>query len=214
MELILVALTAAGHIALEVAADGLQGAAGSLGRPQHIYNLAAAAAWSFYLIWRLGMSPEVRTEWGFRKGGFLASLRTSLALAAAAAIPLAVYGSWQHRMPLPLTFWLVVVLYPLWGLAQQFVLQGLVTKNLRAWIPSLTFRVLAAATLFSAAHFPDTRLMGLTFIAGLGFTCVFERYRNLWSIGLVHGILGAFAYYVVLGQDPGGELLKMLASMK
>jgi membrane protease YdiL (CAAX protease family) len=69
--------------------------------------------------------------------------------------------------------------------------------------------VAAAATLFALAHTPNGPLMALTFLAGLGMTWVFERRRNLWAIGIVHGILGALAYYLVLGHDPGAELLNL-----
>jgi membrane protease YdiL (CAAX protease family) len=52
--------------------------------------------------------------------------------------------------------------------------------------------------------------MVLTFVAGLVFTWIYERHNNLWAIGIVHGILGAVAYYVVLGHDPGAEIIGLL----
>jgi membrane protease YdiL (CAAX protease family) len=55
-------------------------------------------------------------------------------------------------------------------------------------------------------------LMALTFIAGLAFTWIFEKHRNLWAIGIVHGILGSVAYYLVIGQDPGAEILGWFGS--
>jgi uncharacterized protein len=207
IELVLLALTGVGHVALEVASQGLKGAADSLNQPQHWYNLAACAAWGSYLVWRAIKTPAILKAWGFRRDGFAASLKVSTALAALALVPLLLYGRMMGRLPLPSTFWVVLALYPLWGLAQQFALQGLITRNLRELVPQLAWRVPVASVIFSASHFPNYQLMVLTFIAGLVFTWVYEKYGNLWAIGLVHGVLGAVAYYLVLGLDPGSELI-------
>jgi len=210
IELILVALTGAGHVAIEVGTSGLKGAADSLNRPQHIYNLIAVGLWGGYLVWRLFTTAGLAREWGFRRDGFGRALGVGVLVGAVAAPALLGYGAWQGRFPLPASFWLVFALYPLWGLAQQFALQCLLTRNLRQVVPRLFFRILAAATIFSAAHFPNYELMALTLAAGLAFTWIYETYGNLWAVGIVHGFLGALAYYTVLGQDPGAELLKLL----
>jgi len=110
---------------------------------------------------------------------------------------------------LPVTFWLVVLLYPVWGLGQQFALQALITRNLRAYVPRLWPRIMAASAIFSAAHFPNYPLMALTLIAGLAFCWIYEKHNNLWAIGIVHGFLGALAYYLVLGNDPGAEIMRL-----
>ena len=70
IELVLVVLTGGGHVTLEVATSGLTGAADSLNRPQHVYNLAAAVLWAAYLAWRLFRTPGLAHEWGFRRQGF------------------------------------------------------------------------------------------------------------------------------------------------
>lgn len=212
VELVLAILTGAGHVALELSTQGMQGAAESLDRPQHFYNLAAGVVWGGYLFWRLLRTRGMAAAWGFRREGFARALRASLLFAAVALMPLLGFGHVCGRLPLPTTFWLVIAIYPLYGLAQQFVLQSLVTRNLRNLMPTLSLRVLAASTLFALAHFPNNILVGLTFAAGLAFTWIFEKYRNLWAVGMVHGILGAMAYYVVLGQDPGADLLRLLGN--
>jgi membrane protease YdiL (CAAX protease family) len=111
---------------------------------------------------------------------------------------------------MPATFWLLLILYPVWGLAQQFGLQALVTRNLGAVVNRRAWRVAGAAVLFSLAHFPTWELMILVFPAGVVFTWIFDKYRNLWAIGLAHGLLGASAYYFVLGKDPGMEILRLM----
>ena len=56
--------------------------------------------------------------------------------------------------------------------------------------------------------------MALTLVAGLAFTWIYETYGNLWAVGIVHGLLGALAYYAVLGQNPGAELLGILGRIR
>jgi membrane protease YdiL (CAAX protease family) len=208
-ELVCAVLTGVGHVTLELACDGMQGAAESLNRPQHVYNLAAVAGWGAYLLWRLAATRgRAAAAWGFRRAGFFCALRDGACFAAVAAIPLIAYGVVAGHWPPARGFWLVLALYPLWGLAQQFALQALVTRNLRDRVAACGWRTAAAATLFACAHFPNVRLMLLTFVAGCGFTWIFEKHRNLWAVGIVHGVLGALAYYLVLGADPGADLLR------
>lgn len=209
-ELVLVVLTGVGHVVLELAADGMRGVAETLDRPQHFYNIGVTVLWGCYLVWRLFKTPGTAGAWGFQKAGFLRSLRACAIFAIAAMLPLLVYGSRNSRLPVPATFWFLVVIYPVWGIAQQFVLQALITRNLRQLIVKLPFRVLSASALFSGAHFPNYRLMALTFAAGLVFTWIYEKHGNIWAIGIVHGILGALAYYVVLEQDLGAELIGLI----
>jgi membrane protease YdiL (CAAX protease family) len=187
----------------------LRGAADSLNRPQHVYNLAAVVAWGVYIVWRAIRTPGALRAWGFRRDGFRAAMRIGVPASALAAIPLLLFGWRQGRLPLPAGFWLVAALYPLWGIAQQFALQALITRNLRGLVPRTGLRALAAAGIFSASHFPTAWLMALTLIAGAGFALLYERARNLWAVGILHGMLGALAYYCVLGQDPGAELMQL-----
>ena len=212
LELTLVFLTGLGHVVLELSNDGMKGAADSIGRPQHIYNLSAGVVWTLYLIWRGFKVPGMRQAWGFRREGFKASLKPGIIFGVIALVPLLLYGHMHGRLPLPASFWLVLGLYPLYGIAQQFALQALITRNLRDCVPRLPLRVLTASILFSLAHFPTWWLMALTFIAGLAFTWIFEKHRNLWAIGIIHGILGSVAYYLVIGQDPGAEILGWFGS--
>ena len=135
VELALVILTGVGRAAVEVAARGLKGDIGPLNQPQNYYNLAACVLWGSYLVWRMVRTPGILREWGFRTGGFAAAFGAAILFAAVAVVPLLLYGRFMGRLPLPRTFWLVLALYPLWGLAQQFALQDMVARNLRALIP-------------------------------------------------------------------------------
>jgi membrane protease YdiL (CAAX protease family) len=52
--------------------------------------------------------------------------------------------------------------------------------------------------------------MLLTAPAGIVFTRIFEARPNLWAVGIAHGLLGALAYYIVMGVDPGAQMLSIL----
>ena len=206
-ELVLAVLCGMGHVVLELATEGMRGEAMTPGLPLRFYTLAAALSWGFYLLWRSIVTPGALDAWGVRRKGFLRSLGSGALFVIVAALPLCAYGAMHNRLPLPPTFWLVAALYIPWGIAQQFCLQALVTRNLRQLVKKLPLRILAAAALFSAIHFPNFWLMPLTFIVGLVLTWIYERYRNIWAIGIVHGFLGAMVFYLVLGEGHGWEQL-------
>ena len=43
--------------------------------------------------------------------------------------------------------------------------------------------------------------------APAAFTVVFLRHRNVWPLGICHGLLGVVFYSWVLGRDPWWEML-------
>ncbi len=99
---------------------------------------------------------------------------------------------------------ILLLLYPMWGVLQQFLVQALGVANLRNLFPSagLGFVVLLGACLFSVAHFPEGWLMLATGIMGCAFIPCYFQHRNLWVLGVYHGWLGTFFYLWVLNQDP------------
>ena len=42
---------------------------------------------------------------------------------------------------------------------------------------------------------------------GAAYAALYQRHRNLWPLGLYHGVLGAEFYVWVLGRNPWQELL-------
>jgi membrane protease YdiL (CAAX protease family) len=83
-----------------------------------------------------------------------------------------------------------------WGLLQQYVLNGYFLNRL-----SPVFRrsaaPFAAAVLFSSAHAPNLFLMVVTLIGGYCAARVYQRYRNLYFLGLAHAAAGFLLYLVV-----------------
>ena len=79
--------------------------------------------------------------------------------------------------------------YVVWALAQEFILQGIFFVRLECLLGSRR-AVLAAAGLFAVAHIPSLVLTLLSFLGGVLFCELFRRFRNLYSLGIVHGALG------------------------
>ena len=171
------------------------------------YNAVATAAILLYLGWRLSVTQNALHMWGFRGDNFWAALRLQLTFAVPAGVILYGLGLSQGTATLPRTFWLVLGLYPLWGIAQQFALQNLIARNLRDVVPDQMLRALAVALLFGLSHCPRRSLMVLTFVAGFFLTLIYEYQPNLWAVGCVHGVLGAMTIYIVLQEDPGAKFL-------
>lgn len=181
-----------------VAVAGLNFIAEAAGMKGPLVALAAAG-WLAYLLARLRRDPGLWRAWGFRRDTLGPALRAASLVGAAALVFIVPFGFWRGQFPPPPSFWAVVALYPLWGLAQQFLLNALLARNLRPFLGDRA-TILAAAALFSLAHAPDWPLMGLTFAIGLPWVWIYLRHPNLWVLGFWHGLLGTAAWYGVLGR--------------
>jgi membrane protease YdiL (CAAX protease family) len=80
--------------------------------------------------------------------------------------------------------------YLVWALLQQFILQDYFLARLLRLLPNPTGAVFAAAGLFALAHLPNPVLTVATLVFGTAACFVFLRYRNLYTLGLAHFILG------------------------
>ena len=173
-------------------------------------SFIAIGLWTGYVVWKAIQYKGILKYWGFRWDNFLQSFRSCLYFTIPAIALLIGYSFLFQRFPLPSTFWMICFLYPVWGIVQQFALQGLVHRNLREIIKPVFSRCLILGILFSFAHLFDWRLVLLAFPIGFVFSWIYNRYPNLWALGICHGILGALVYYLVLGQDPGAEIINFL----
>jgi len=84
---------------------------------------------------------------------------------------------------------------------QQFLVQAMAVRNLRAVLPP-SATVLVAGFLFGLVHLPDLALSAATFGLGIALTPIYLLWRNLRPLGFCHGWLGTLVYFWVLGLDP------------
>lgn len=80
--------------------------------------------------------------------------------------------------------------YALWAFLQQFLLQCYFLARLLRLVDARWLAVVLAALLFAIAHLPNPLLTLLTLVWGVTSCLLFLRYRNLYTLGLAHGILG------------------------
>ncbi len=200
-ELVAIMLVGALHVATEVLSSE------SIAQ---LYNLIVSLLFLGYLVWRARRSKGALKAWGLRTDNFGPALRAQLAFGALGIVALLAFGLAAGTLSLPVTFWLTLGLYPIWGTAQQFALQSLVGRNLKSLLTKPVTLAFVASILFAIAHIPYLEYVILTGIAGVFFTLIYQRHPNLWAAGIVHGILGALAVYIILGQDPGAGILAFL----
>jgi membrane protease YdiL (CAAX protease family) len=104
-------------------------------------------------------------------------------------------GGWAGSLNFGPRFWLSLVVLPLWGLTQQYILQGFIYRRLKLICGAQTkaLPIFLAAALFAFVHAPNWPLLLLTLMGGLVWTWVYERAPNLFALGLSHALMSALA---------------------
>jgi len=169
------------------------------------YGLILAVIWTanpaqrvlfwIALVWILITTvirlPDIGTL-GLNRSGLRCSVWMLGAVAAFAGVLLAIASERHTLHPLhghgPIAAHATG--YVLWAFQQQFILQDYFLLRLLRILPRKRQALIVAAVLFSTAHLPNPILMPLTLVWGLVSCTVFLRRRNLYALGLAHGILG------------------------
>lgn len=172
------------------------------------YNGIAAALVLSYVIVRIVQTKgSILHTWGFRFDNLARCLTPYFLFSVIAIVVIYAYGWYAKHTPLPVGFWYLLLAYPVWGIAQQFVLQNFIARNLSTLVPSPLVRSCLVAVIFACAHIPSLELVLLTLVVGFIFTFLYHKYPNLLALGVAHGILGALVFHLVLGQDQWNILM-------
>jgi hypothetical protein len=170
----------------------------------------AVVFWAVYVYWRSRSDPQALHDWGFRVDNLgRAALVTLLVFIGIVGI-LITYGAINHTLSFPTHLLAQLLIYPAWGIIQQFLALAIVVGNLERTAMFQGRRVLLAlftAMLFSVVHFYDLGLAAGVFMLELIVVPLYFRYRNLWPIGVLHGWCGALYYLWVLNQDLWNEIV-------
>lgn len=169
------------------------------------FIILAVVGWAAYIVWSVRRDPAAIRSWGFRRQHLRKTAIMAGLLVASVSSLFAVFALAHGRLVFPAHIVLLLLLYPIWGLVQQFLVLGLVVNALRK-LPVMADRtgalVLLGAFLFSMVHLNHLLLAVATFFGGLFFVTVYLKYRNLWPLGVAHGWLGTFFLLWVMGRDP------------
>lgn len=194
-ELGAVALTGVGHLAASRA--GVSGA----------YIPVVVVGWGAYVGGRALTEPGYLAELGFSRQNLGRATHDVVWLSAGAAVAMGVYGAATGSLRLDPSLVPLLVLYPAWGLTQQMLVQGFVTRHLDAAGLSAWAVAPITGVTFGTVHVDNWPLVAATTAMGAAFAPLYLRDRSLWPLGVAHGTLGALFYVWVLDRDPWAELV-------
>ena len=138
-----VALTGAGHIAF-AANDAC------------VYFIPLAiGGWGGYVGYRAATEPDFLRNAGFTSENLGPAFRDASILAGAATAGMLVIGTANGNLSFDVDMLPLLVLYPAWGLSQQFLVQSLVTQHLvEAGLSPFAVTPISAVA-FGSVHVPN-----------------------------------------------------------
>jgi membrane protease YdiL (CAAX protease family) len=163
----------------------------ALWAPQPLAILCGLCA-LWYIIWHLWQATgSIVHGHGLQLRGLLrepwllgATFALSVAIMAAAYYSGSLHRLWGLQHP-----WYAILCYSCWAFLQEFMLQCFCVRLLSALV-SRFGALLLSGVVFALAHLPNLSLTLLTFFAGIVFTAIYIRKRNLYVVAVIHAILG------------------------
>ncbi|MGZ8536887.1 MAG: CPBP family glutamic-type intramembrane protease [Flavisolibacter sp.] len=169
------------------------------------FIVAAIVFWVAYIIYRSRKNPGVIKYWGFRTDNFKTVVKKVLPFGIAAIISFIGIGLYQGTINITWHIIPILILYPIWGIIQQFLLIALTAGNMQDYKGTRLhegFIIFITALLFATIHYPFIWLIIGTFILAVLYGWIYLKERNIYVLGLFHGWLGGLFYYTVLDKDP------------
>ncbi len=155
-----------------------------------------------YAVLVLARRGERFRDFGLRGDNLRAAAKSVGAWTVPAAVAIIGFALLRGESLFRPELLVMLPLYPMWGVVQQSIFQGVLHRRLLSLVESRRLAVLLTATAFALVHLGSWPLVGLTFVAGLMWSWLFQRYPNVWMLGVSHGVLAALAYPLVLADDP------------
>ncbi|MEZ4773278.1 MAG: hypothetical protein R3D00_08850 [Bacteroidia bacterium] len=161
--------------------------------------------WGIYVYFRYKQNKKILTYWGFTGSNLSSTFSLVLPFGIIALSAFWVIGFLQNSLMVTWHILPLLILYPIWGTIQQFLIIGLVAGNLQD-MEGLRLHKIAivgiTALVFAMVHYPFWYLIGGTGLLAVFYSIVYLRIKNLYVLGVFHGWLGAFFFYTVLERDP------------
>jgi uncharacterized protein len=165
--------------------------------------------WAAYVASRNRRGGNVLSYWGFRIDNFREVIMMILPFGIVSVIAFFAVGYLRDTIHLSWHIFPILILYPLWGVIQQFLVIALVAGNLQDLKKNRVNKfiiITITALLFGVIHYPYYWLMAGTFALALLYGFIYLKNRNLYVMGLFHGWLGALFFYTVVDRDPFAEV--------
>ena len=178
-----------------------------------LFIIVSIFGWTAYVIYRRKKSEGILSYWGFRVDNFKKVLKLLLPFGVFSVAAFFTVGYFQGTINLTWHIIPILLLYPIWGVIQQFLVIGLVAGNLKDLKGNKLndfIIILLTALLFGFIHYPYYWLILGTFILALVYGYIYLKARNVYVMGLFHGWLGGLFFYTVVGRDPFAEVFGKL----
>lgn len=158
---------------------------------------------------------ETARDLGFRLDNFKQSAKEVFAVVGPLLGVMVVVGlalGWNREPPIARLL-TRMTLMPLFGVIQEYALLGFYYRRFDEALPGVALPTLASATVFALLHLPNTPLMALSFVAGIGACWFYRRTPNIWVLGLAHGLLSItvamfLAKLLIFGLKVGPRALR------
>jgi hypothetical protein len=171
-----------------------------------IYSLVQAYIWKWQythprlvvlilllLLVSHGWHRDTPSRLGFRLDNFVAAIRQAAPWSIPFLAVLFLAGAWTGRLgELPLhwgSLW-PYLRYTLWGLFQQYGLQGFFHNRLMTVVPNPTQSSIVSGIIFMTLHLPNPVLLVFTLCGGIALSWLYTQSRNLFVLGIFHGLVG------------------------
>jgi membrane protease YdiL (CAAX protease family) len=93
--------------------------------------------------------------------------------------------------------WRWLLWLPVWALVQQYALQGFVNRRAQIVFGSGYRSILLVATVFALLHLPNPWLTIATFIGGVVWATVYQRFPNLFATALSHAVMSLLLVWAI-----------------
>jgi hypothetical protein len=161
-------------------------------RWQHTNPRIWIGLWALILVSHVLHRDTVRAL-GLGRTHLRASAQWILPLTVLLCLPLLYYGFERQRLLFLHPTWqslLALFGYGGWCAFQQYLTQSYFNNRLMLVIRNRHVSSVLVGIMFSATHIPNLILMTATLIAGIVFSEVFARYRNIWPLALAQAVGG------------------------
>ena len=168
--------------------------------------------WMAYILYRVKSNNTTLIQWGFKKEYFKQSMLYLAPLIIISGVVSLLYNNSNGGLSFSWNIIPVLLLYPFWGLVQQFMMLGIIAQNLSSINEGKMNRyivIFLVSLLFSLVHYPNPFLMIFTFFLEVVFITIYLKWRNLWAIGIAHGWIASFVLYFILERNLWSELFSV-----
>ena len=178
-----------------------------------VFIILSTLGWGGYVYYRSKKDPGILAHWGFRTDNFKKVLLMVLPFGLVAVASFFITGYFLGTINITWHIIPILILYPIWGVIQQFLVIGLMAGNLQDFENQKLSKpviIVLTALLFAGVHYPYYWLILGTFVLALFYGFIYLKERNVYVMGLFHGWLGGLFFYTVVNRDPFAEVFERL----